>query len=124
MIALLLAAAVAEPPKAGPVEVLHRKVVTAIRNCPDAAPGEITVCARDRGIAESYRIPRLDPRFAGAAPRSTGRGALAAAGPGAAGTGSCTNTGAGGFTGCSLQDYRNWGRWKDREKANGREFPW
>ncbi len=123
MWALLLLAAAADPPKAGPVETLHKQVVDAIRNCPVAAPGEITVCARDRGIAEGYRIPKMDPRFAEGL-RPSGRGTIVAPDVGASGTGSCTTTGGGGFTGCSLQDYRNWGAWKAQEKADGRSFPW
>ena len=127
MLPLLLLAAAAAPPapaKPGPVETLHKQVVDAIRNCPVAGPGEITVCARDRGIAEGYRIPRMDPRFAGNALRPSGRGTIVAPDVAASGTGSCTTAGGGGFTGCSLQDYRNWGAWKAQEKAEGRAFPW
>lgn len=121
---LLLAAAATPPVPAGPVDRLHKIVVDAIRNCPEHAPGEIVVCARDHGFAEGYRLPRLDPRFAGGGVPAKGRGSLADAGIGAAGTGSCSATGSGGATGCSLREENNWGDWKRQARADGRQFPW
>lgn len=124
---LLLAAAApvtVEPPPVGPVEHLHKKVVEAIRNCPEAAPGEIVVCSRDRGVAEGYRLPRLDPRYAGETIRPSGRGTLASPATGASGTGSCSAAGAGGSTGCQVQLNNDWGTWKKEQQADGRAFPW
>lgn len=127
---LLLAAAPAsapakvEPSPPGPVEHLAKRVVEAIRNCPEPEPGEIAVCARDRGVAEGWRLPRLDPKYAGTKLRPSGRGTLASEGPGAAGTGSCTAAGAGGSTGCMLQLDNQWGAWKKEQQATGQNFPW
>jgi hypothetical protein len=112
MIAMLLLAAAAAasqppaPPKVGPVEHLKKRVVDAVRNCAEPLPGEVVVCAPDRGIAEGYRIPKLDPRFAGNL-RASGRGEVAGD-PAAAGTGSCSKVGAGGATGCAKRDYSDW----------------
>jgi hypothetical protein len=107
---LLLAAAVATeppaPPRTGPVEHLKKRVVEAVRNCPEPVPGEVVVCAPDRGISEGYRIPRLDPRFAGNL-RASGRGEVAGDVAGT-GTGSCSKVGAGGATGCAKRDYSDW----------------
>jgi len=126
VLALLLAAVAAEgaPPKKGVVETQRKHVVDAIRNCAVAGPGEIAVCARDRGVAEGFRIPRLDPRFAGTL-RKSGRGEIAeSAAIAAGGVGSCSATGAGGFTGCTLQDYKNWGIDKQARQAAGERSPW
>lgn len=131
-LALILAIAAAEPPppadppKAGPVEHLHKQVVAAIRNCPEGEEGEIVVCSRDRGIAEAYRIPKMDSRFANNL-RASGRGtASAAAGAdvAAAGTGSCSAAGAGGATGCQLQIDKQWSDWKRQQQADGHYTPW
>jgi hypothetical protein len=121
---LLLAA---DPPAAepAPVDTLRSTVVDAIRNCPKGRDGEIVVCSRDRGFAEGFRIPKLDPRFARNL-RPSGRGELASAEPGAAGIGTCTNTGAGGTTGCTLKQAKSWGEWKKQQKAENPDalFPW
>jgi hypothetical protein len=115
--ALLLLAEVAAPvPKTGPVEHLKKRVVEAIRNCPGARPGEVVVCAPDRGIAEGYRIPKLDPRFASGELRASGRGEVKS-GVGAAGIGSCSSTGAGGAVGCARRDYEAWGAERRRQRA-------
>ncbi len=64
-LAAAAAAAAPEKPKAGPVEKQHQFVVDAVRGCPEAATvDEIVICSNDRGIAEVYRLPRLDQRFA------------------------------------------------------------
>jgi hypothetical protein len=119
MLALLtfFAAAAAPPPaKSGPVEKLHEVVVDAIRNCPRSTDGEIVICARDRGIAEGYRIPKLDPRFAGARLRPSGRGTIDGADVGKSGIGSCTKVGAGGSTGCALRDLNQWSDWRRQQR--------
>lgn len=121
---LLLAAEAAKPAPAGPVDHLHQVVVEAIRNCPQGADGAIVVCARDRGIAEGWRLPKLDPRYAGNALRPSGRGTLATSDVAATGVGSCSATGAAGATGCSLAEANAWGAWKREQKADGKPFPW
>ena len=115
---LLIEAVTADPPKPGPVEHLRKVVVAAIRNCPDPVPGEVTVCARDRGVAEGYRLPRLDSRYAGAALRPSGRGTLAGADLGASGTGSCSTIGASGATGCSLAEINAWSAWRRQQRSD------
>ena len=121
---LLLAAALAAPAaKPGPVEQLRKVVVGAIRNCLAPESGEIVVCAPDRGVAEGYRLPRLDPRYAGSNLRPSGRGTLPNVG--ASGTGSCSTVGGGGQTGCALAEAKAWGAWKRERKSAGQDgFPW
>mgnify|MGYP004510601727 CR=1 FL=1 len=117
---LLIAAAATQPaPKVGPVDHLKKRVVEAIRNCPEAKEGEIVVCAPDHGISESYRIPRLAPRFAQQDLRPSGRGTVSD-GAGAAGIGSCSNVGAGGAIGCSKADYGAWAAERRRQRAEQR----
>lgn len=121
---LLLAVAIVAPAaKPGPVEQLRKVVVGAIRNCLAPENGEIVVCAPDRGVAEGYRLPRLDPRYAGSALRLSGRGTLPDVG--ATGTGSCSTVGGGGQTGCALAEANAWGAWKrERKRAGQGGFPW
>jgi len=119
MLALLTffaAAAGQQPAKSGPIEDLHQRVVEAIRNCPRSTDGEIVICARDRGIAEGYRIPKMDPRFAGGKLRPSGRGTIDGADVGASGIGSCTKVGAGGSTGCALRDLNKWSDWRRQQR--------
>ena len=52
------------PPPPAPVEQLRQIVVDAIRNCGKPGSDEVVVCAPDRGIAEGYRLPKMDTRFA------------------------------------------------------------
>ncbi|PZU11541.1 hypothetical protein [Sphingomonas sp.] len=116
---LILALAMADPPTepiaAAGAEV-RQKIVEAIRNCPDNKGEEIVVCSRDRGIAESYRLPKLDPRYADAEPKlKTTQEALDGTGDG--GFGSCGAVGIGAGTGCALRDYNAWGDWKRRQRA-------
>ena len=124
MLALLLAAE--EPPAAAasaPTEALKQVVVDAIRNCGKSQGDEIVVCSRDRGLAESYRLPKIQPRLAEAG--KTGGKLEALAGAGAAGQGTCTATGGAGTTGCSLAQANAWAEWKKRQKAAGEGwFPW
>lgn len=126
MIALLLFAAAAtpaEPAKTyGPVEKQHRKVVEWVRGCPEAQEeDEIVVCSNDRGIAEGFRLPRLDQRFAGPLNKN-GRTPSTDPALGAVGVGSCSATGAGGATGCSVRDYRAWGQWKAEQKQQAHAY--
>ena len=123
MLALLLLA-VADPPAPtpAPTEALKQVVVDAIRNCGKSQGDEIVVCSRDRGVAESYRLPKIQPRLAESA--HTGGKLEALAGAGAGGQGTCTATGAAGTTGCSLAQANAWGEWKKRQKAAGEWFPW
>lgn len=112
--------AVAPPPT--PTETLRQTVIDAIRNCPRGDDGTIVVCSRDRGVAEGYRIPRLDPRFANNL-RPSGRGEMPTPPEAAAGTGSCTNVGASGSTGCTKKDIEIWSRWKQKQ-SDDQAFPW
>ncbi|QJU56863.1 hypothetical protein HL653_02810 [Sphingomonas sp. AP4-R1] len=123
---LILALALAEPPAEQPPSAeaaaaagaadIHQKVVTAIRNCPETKGDEIVVCSKDRGIAESFRLPKLDPRFAQSDPKLR-KPADAFEGTGDGGFGSCSAVGIGAGTGCAMRDYRAWGDWKRRQRA-------
>ncbi len=113
-ILLLLAAAEdppPPPPPPKPVEELHQIVVDAIRNCAKSTTGEVVVCAKDRGIAEGYRIPKMDERFAKNL-RPSGRGEIVGpdvgANLGATGVGSCSKVGAGGAIGCARNEINSW----------------
>jgi hypothetical protein len=120
MIGLLLLAAAVQAPQTGPVEHLKKRVVDAIRNCPEAQAGEVVVCAPDRGIAEGYRLPKLDRRFAGAGLKPNGRTvdpSLAATG-----TGSCSRVGAGGAIGCAKKDYGDWKADRERKRAADNDY--
>ncbi|WP_116091277.1 hypothetical protein [Sphingomonas crusticola] len=120
---LLFAAAIATTkPKMGPIEIERKMVVDAVRGCPEAASeDEIVVCSNDRGIAEGYRLPKLDPRF-DVTLRPKGRGALTDRDLGRGGVGSCSTTGAGGSTGCSLRGINNWAEEQRRKKAADRAY--
>ena len=118
MLLLILALAAADPPAdaAAAAADIRQKVVTAIRNCPEAKGDEIVICSRDRGIAESYRLPKLDPRYADSDPKIRTPEAVFE-GTGDGGFGSCSAVGIGAGTGCAMRDYRAWGDWKRRQKA-------
>lgn len=120
---LLLAAAIATPKsKMGPVEKERKMVVDAVRGCPEASDeDEIVICSNDRGISEGYRLPKLDPRF-DMTLRQRERGGLADPGLGAGGVGSCSTTGAGGSTGCTLRGINNWAAEQRRKQAADRVF--
>ena len=124
MLPLLLFAALAADgpptakPKMGPIEKEHKIVVDAVRDCHqfDDDPDEIVVCSRDRGVAEGYRLPKLDPRFA-LGLGSNGRTQLVDPALGATGVGSCSNVGAGGNTGCTLRNIKSWADEQKQKKA-------
>lgn len=118
LLSLLLAAADPPAPVVGPVADLRQKVVEAIRDCPVPKEGEIVVCSRDRGIAEGYRLPKLDPRFAQRDPKARAPDVLD--GVGDTGTGSCSAVGAGGAFGCARRDYDKWGAWRRQRLAERR----
>lgn len=124
MAGLTLALALLAAPEgaAGPVETLRGVVIEAIRNCPKAAPDEIVVCSRDRGLAEGYRLPRLDPRYVQRDVRGRpvdGRTGAARA------SGTCSTSGSAGATGCALDAANDWGAWKKAVKARGEGgFAW
>src|SRR3954465_15296499 len=117
---LILALALADPPAAplDPAAVatadIRQKVVPAIRNCPEAKGDEIVICSKDRGIAESYRLPKLDPRYAESDPKIR-KPEDVLEGTGDGGFGSCSTVGIGAGTGCAMRDYRAWGDWKRRQ---------
>ena len=128
MLPLLLFAALAAEgppttkPKMGPIEREHKVVVDAVRGCPESEDeDEVVVCSRDRGIAEGYRLPKLDPRFALGLGKN-GRTQLTDPALGAAGAGSCTNSGAGGNTGCTLRNIKSWADEQKRKKAEDRAW--
>jgi hypothetical protein len=118
---LILALALADPPTAEAAAAegaadIRQKVVAAIRNCGQGKGDEIVVCSKDRGVAEAYRMPKLDPRFAEADPKlKKADDAFGDTGDG--GFGQCSAVGIGAGTGCALNDYRAWGDWKRRQKA-------
>jgi hypothetical protein len=119
---LLLAAVVAgEKPKMGPIEKEHKIVVDAVRGCPQGEEDEVVICSKDRGIAEGYRLPKLDPRFAGTL-RKNGRGALVDEALGAKGVGSCSKSGAGGSTGCTLRAIKGWAEERRQKKAEDHAY--
>ena len=118
---LILAEVPTSKPQVGPIEKEHKMVVKAVRGCDEDEEDVIVICSKDRGVAEGYRLPRLDPRFA-ANLRPSGRGEMTGADAAAAGTGSCTTSGAGGFTGCSKRDYDAWAHWKQDRKKEARAY--
>ena len=121
-ILLLFAAEIATTkPKLGPIEKEHKMVVEAVRGCAENDEDTIVVCSKDRGVAEGYRLPKLDPRFAEAL-RKNGRGGLTDANLGASGAGSCSTVGAGGSTGCSKREYNAWARWKQEQKKEAHAY--
>lgn len=125
MLALLLAAEepVTPMPVPAPTEALKQVVIDAIRNCGKGSGDEVVVCARDRGVAEGYRLPKIPQRYADAAKPPGKLDSLIGAGAG--GQGSCSTTGAAGTTGCSLAQANAWGAWKRAQKAKGEGvFPW
>jgi hypothetical protein len=122
LLALLLIQVAAAPgADQPPSQHLHEVVVEAIRNCPQPKADEIAVCARDRGYSQRYRMERLKPYHAEQSPPVK---VDVTAGAGASGVGSCSTAGAGGQTGCQLKADNDWRRWKEDEKADGRQFPW
>jgi len=126
LFALIEATAAQPAPGAAPAltESLRQAVVDAIRNCPHGDNGEVIVCSRDRGVAEGYRIPKLDPRFATNL-RPSGRGELPADAESATGAQSCSNVGASGSTGCTKKAIESWGEWKkQKKKEEDAAFPW
>jgi hypothetical protein len=107
---LLQAAAVdapKPPPPPAPTETLHKIVVDAIRNCAQPITGEVVVCAKDRGIAEGYRIPKMDERFAKNL-RPSGRGEIEAVDLGIGGLNTCSKVGAAGAIGCTKNEINTW----------------
>ncbi|WP_404711101.1 hypothetical protein [Sphingomonas sp. MMS24-J13] len=114
------------PPPPAPVEQLRQIVVDAIRNCTKPTAGEIVVCAPDRGIAEGYRIPKMDKRFAKNL-RPSGRGelpaAIAGADLGGTGIGACSKVGAVGSTGCSKIELKAWSTEQKQKRDSDDFFP-
>jgi hypothetical protein len=122
LLLLLFAAEIATTkPKMGPIEKEHKIVVDAVRGCRDYEEGEIVVCSSDRGVAEGYRLPKLDTRFAGALSKN-GRSELTDVDLGASGAGSCSATGAAGATGCAKREYDNWAKWKLEQKKQAHAY--
>ena len=96
---LLIAMAAADPPPApsSPLKGLDKVVTDAIRNCPGAEQGAVVVCARDRGFAEGYRLPKLkSPK----PPPTSGPVISVVAGPGQGTGGGCSDALAVGTLSC------------------------
>lgn len=113
------------PPPPAPVEQLRQIVVDAIRNCAKPTAGEIVVCAPDRGIAEGYRIPKMDTRFAKNL-RPSGRGELpmpADGDPAGTGINSCSKVGAAGASGCSKIELKAWATEQKQKRDSDDFFP-
>lgn len=110
-----------QDPKAAPqqkVEKLRKVVVRAIRNCPEAkTPEEIVVCSKDRGIAEAYRLPKLDPRYGKPEPAIALTGSVG--GGQGLGSGNCSAAGSAGQLGCALGEANAWGA---ERKAAGKKW--
>ncbi len=91
-----------------PIEKQRQVVVRAIRNCPTPkTPDEIVVCSRDRGVAEAYRLPKIDPRLEKAARGDPPLGGGLVAGQALA-AGDCSAVGSAGQTGCALGAANTW----------------
>ena len=118
---LLVAEIATNKPKLGPVEKEHKMVVEAVRGCAESEDDIVVVCSKDRGIAEGFRLPKLDPRFASSL-RKSGRGELVDGALGASGAGSCSTVGAGGSTGCAKRDYNAWAQWKRDQKKEAHAY--
>lgn len=87
--------------------------------CPTNASGdEIIVCAR-RPESERYRIPQeLRPRSQNPQNQSWAVRSQAAMDTGRTGTGSCSATGAGGWTGCWAEQMRQYKQEKKQKPDN------
>jgi hypothetical protein len=96
-------------------------VVKAVRGCDEDEEDVIVICSKDRGVAEAYRLPKLDSRFASNL-RKNGRGELTDPALGAAGAGSCSASGAGGSTGCTLRNIQTWAAEQKRKKAEAQDY--
>ena len=106
MLPLALLAAVLPLPAGQPrlADVLH----DVLGDCGIPADGSVLICGR-RGEDSPYRLPRSvrDPGFdVNGAIDSVSRERHKLMDVGTAGTGSCSNTGAGGWTGCMVRDWR------------------
>jgi hypothetical protein len=100
--ALLAAVLPAPSPQPHLTDVLHH----VLGDCNMAADGSVLVCGRRES---PYRLPKAlrDPGFeVDGAVDSVSRERHKLMEAGAAGTGSCTNVGAGGWTGCMVQGWR------------------
>jgi hypothetical protein len=97
---------------------LHDVVTQAIRNCPPPKDGVISVCARDRGFAEKYRIQRLAKPTV-----DLGDPKIKLSGEGSPLPGECSNIGQAGAIGCSKRDYQDWAAWKRRQQAEAKDRP-
>lgn len=75
--------------------------------CPKAAPSEIVVCADGEPPASPYRLPLpVDPVAGDRNLVAVSRERNALIEPDAGGTGSCSASGAGGWTGCQYRSFK------------------
>ncbi len=120
--AVAFAGTAALAPLPAAAQSLPKLVIYGDQKCPtDASGNEIIVCER-RSQEEQFRIPK-ELRELEITPQNEGWAARAAANDdvGATGTGSCSNVGAGGSTGCFLQQSRNNKATNKARKADQRQ---
>ena len=96
----LALAAPAMAQDAVPEPKMNMVIIYGSDNCPESSDDTITVCAR-KAEGERYRIP--EPLRTSSSPdnEAWNNRVIAYETVGAAGTASCSPTGAGGFTGCT-----------------------
>ncbi len=108
-LALLAAAAAAATPAGALPPIALKNIMQALSpDCGRGSTGEVVVCGRDKQRSH-YRIPAemMPDGFQVDGPvDSVSRERHKLMDVGAAGTGSCSNTGAGGWTGCMVNDWR------------------
>jgi len=95
--------AVATTPMPAAAQAIERYVeVFGNDRCPVSGDGEIVICAR-KPERERYRIPQMLRNEGSVASQSWASRATALEFAGASGIGSCSASGAGGWTGCWQQ---------------------
>lgn len=94
--------------RAGAESVDPDRVAGMIAECPKVASGDIIVCGRDRRREQAhYRLPlRTDGFDPDGAIDSVARERHRLYEAGGSGTGSCSASGGGGWTGCMIQQWR------------------
>jgi hypothetical protein len=81
-------------------------IVKPIEDCPKQPSGDIVVCGR-RGESSPYRLPRLNDGFDPDGPvDSVSRERHRLFEVGESGIGSCSNAGAGAWTGCGAIEFK------------------
>lgn len=96
----LALAAPAAAQDAGPEPKMNMVIIYGNDKCPESRDDTITVCAR-KAETERYRIPENLRESVSPQNEAWNNRVIAYETVGAAGTASCSPTGAGGFTGCT-----------------------